>query len=75
MPCLLSDLPPYAGTWKHEENCLLSPVGDVEKLQRNLTTLLENVALRNRLIAGGRAVAEQYSMEAFFQRFDAELPI
>jgi hypothetical protein len=54
---------------------LLSPVGDIEKLQGNLTTLLENVALRNRLIAGGHSVAEQYSMDAFFQRFDAELPI
>jgi glycosyltransferase involved in cell wall biosynthesis len=75
VPCLLSDLPPYAGTWTHGENCLLSPVGDVEALQRNLTILLENSAMRNRVIAGGREVAEQYSMGAFFQRFDAEMPI
>jgi len=75
VPCLLSDLPPYAGTWKHEENCMLSPVGDVGQLQRNLTTLLENAEMRNRVIAGGLAVAEQYSMEAFFQRFDAEMPV
>jgi len=75
VPCLLSDLPPYAGTWMHENNCLLSPIGDVEKLRGNLTTLLENVAIRNRVIASGRKVAEQYSMEDFFQRFDAELPI
>jgi glycosyltransferase involved in cell wall biosynthesis len=75
VPCLLSDLPPYAGTWKHEENCLLSPVGDVATLQLNLTTLLENASMRNRVIAGGRRVVEDYSMEAFFLRFDAELPI
>jgi glycosyltransferase involved in cell wall biosynthesis len=74
VPCLLSDLPPYDGTWKHEENCLLNHIGDIEKLQDNLTTLLENLAMRNRVIAGGRTVVEQYSMREFFQRFDAELP-
>ena len=25
VPCALTDLPPYAGTWKHGENCLLRP--------------------------------------------------
>jgi hypothetical protein len=31
--------------------------------------------MRSRVIAGGREVAEQYSMGAFFQRFDGEMPI
>ena len=75
VPCLLSDLPPYAGTWKHGHNCLLSPVGDVGKLQGNLTTLLGDSATRHRVIAGGREVAEQFSMAAFLQRFDAEMPV
>jgi glycosyltransferase involved in cell wall biosynthesis len=74
VPCLLSDLPPYGGTWKHGDNCLLSRVGDIAQLQRNLLAVLENTSVRNRVIAGGRDLAAEYSMATFFSRFDAEMP-
>lgn len=75
VPCMLSDLPPYVGTWKHGDNCLLSPVGDVAQLQRNLLAVLEDASIRNRVISGGRQLAAECSMATFFHRFDAEMPI
>jgi glycosyltransferase involved in cell wall biosynthesis len=75
VPCLLSELSPYRGTWKHGDNSLLSPVGDVAQLQRNLLAVLEDTSVRNHIIAGGRHLAAEYSMATFLQRFDAEMPI
>jgi len=74
IPCLLTDLPPYRGTWTHDDNSLLSPVGDVARLRENLRTLLTDSAVRERVVAGGRSLAEQHSIGAFFRRFDAEMP-
>jgi len=74
IPCLLTDLPPYRGTWKHGENSLLSPVGDVSLLQWNLRTLLTDAAVRGCVVAGGHSLAKQHSIGAFFRRFDAEMP-
>jgi hypothetical protein len=68
-------LPPYAGTWKHGENCLLGPVGDASILRWNLLALLEDADLRNRVVAGARSVAERFSIASFHRRFTAEMPI
>ena len=75
VPCVLTDLPSYAGIWKHGENCLLGPVGDVTLLRWNLKTLLEDSAARKRVTAGAKAVVAQYPIETFFRRFDAELSL
>src|SRR5439155_15063008 len=68
VPCLLTDLPPYAGTWRHGENCLLSPVGDVSLLQWYLRASLEDMTVRNRVIAGAKSLADRSSIGAFFNR-------
>jgi glycosyltransferase involved in cell wall biosynthesis len=75
IPCVLTDLPPYSGTWKHGENCLLGPVGDVSILRWNLTALLEDAGVRSRVIAGGRSLSERFSIASFCHRFTAEMPI
>ncbi len=75
IPCLLTDLPPYRDTWKHGENSLLSPVGDVSLLQWNLRTLLTDSGVRDRVVAGGRKLAELHSIVSFLRRFDAEMPL
>jgi len=74
IPCVLTDLPPYLGTWKHGENCLLGPVGDASILRWNLKALLEDDVVRRRVAAGGRIVAQRYSIESFCDRFTAEMP-
>ncbi len=75
VPCVLSDLPTYAGTWKHGENCLLGPVGDISILRWNLKALLEDTAVRNRIIAGAKSLPERFSIASFCHRFTAEMPI
>jgi glycosyltransferase involved in cell wall biosynthesis len=75
VPCVLTDLPSYAGVWKHGENCLLSPVRDARLLRWNLKTLFEDSVARSRIVAGARNVVARYPIETFFRRFDAELPV
>lgn len=75
VPCLLSDLPAYTGTWKHGQNCLLHPVGDATMLRWNLRAALEDPGVRSKVIAGGTSLVDSFSIEAFYKRFDAELPV
>jgi glycosyltransferase involved in cell wall biosynthesis len=75
VPSALSDLPPYSGIWKHGENCLLHPVRDSSLLQWNLRALLDDVAVRTKVVAGARDLLYQFGINRFFRRFDAELPI
>jgi glycosyltransferase involved in cell wall biosynthesis len=75
IPCVLTDLPPYGGTWKHGENCLLGPVGDVSILRWNLKALLEDSVLRDRVATQARRVAERFSIASFYRRFTAEMPL
>ena len=74
VPCVLTDLPPYAGTWRHGENCLLHPVGDTALLRWNIQALLDDEAVRHNVVAGARALPQWFSIKAFHQRFDAEMP-
>ena len=75
VPCLLSDLAPYAGIWMHGTNCLLHPVGDVALLRWNLTALLDDADIRERIVGGARDMLDRFSIGSFVQRFTAEMPI
>jgi glycosyltransferase involved in cell wall biosynthesis len=75
IPCVLSDLPPYGGTWAHGVNCLLGPVGDASMLRWNLRALLEDETVRGQIIAGSRNLAKRFSIGTFLHRFTAEMPI
>lgn len=74
VPCILSDLPPYAGTWRHGVNCLLQPVGDATLLRWNLMALLDDSSIAARVTQGARVLLDRFSMPAFLQRFTAEMP-
>lgn len=69
-PMATSDLPTVQGFgWRHNESCLVHPVGDVEALAANLARLLDEPALGPRLAAKARVIAEAgYGLEAFRSR-------
>ena len=75
VPCALTDLPAYAGTWEHGLNCLMNPVGDVALLRWNLRTLLDDAEIRSRLVEGARRLLDRFSIISFVQRFTAEMPV
>lgn len=75
VPCLLTDLPPYAGIWSHGRNCLLHPVGDVALLRWNIAAALDDSAIRARIASGARELLDRFSIASFVQRFTAEMPI
>jgi len=60
VPVILSDLPCYAGIWRHGVNALLYPVGDVELLAWSLHILINSPGLRMRLAAAGRTLAARF---------------
>jgi glycosyltransferase involved in cell wall biosynthesis len=69
IPVILANLPVYQFVgWKHGENCLLYPVGDVSALVQCLRELRNNPSLRATLGARGKALAELYSGNLFLQR-------
>jgi glycosyltransferase involved in cell wall biosynthesis len=73
IPCALSDLQPYSGTWKHGVNCLLSPVGDPEMLRLNLSALLEGDRVSTSLVEKASALVHKHNITSFLQRFTAEV--
>ena len=75
VPCLLSDLAPYAGIWRHGANCLMHPVKDVALLQWNIRAALDDQQIRKTLVGGARALLPEFSINRFYRRFDAEMPI
>lgn len=74
IPCLLSALAPYRDTWRHGENCLLHPTGNVDLLAWNLRVVLEDNSVRRRLINSARETAKRFSMRVFENRFDSITP-
>jgi len=72
-PLVLSDLPSYRGIWRHDENCLLVPVGDVASLAGALSALLSDGGLRARLGTAARATSTEFTEAAFLARFNAML--
>lgn len=70
-PICASDLPPYAGIWRHGRNCLLHPVGDTDLLAVNLLLLLDRPTVRQRLVAEARRVAQRFVFARFAAEFTA----
>jgi glycosyltransferase involved in cell wall biosynthesis len=74
-PLVLTDLPSYSGIWRHGENCLLVPVGDIAAIAGALSALLASADLRHRLGTAARTTAGQFTEAAFLERFDAMLGV
>ena len=70
---VLTDLPVYRGVWRHGENALLHPVGDVSALAAAIDALAADPALRLRLAQAARATALQYTNARHFAAIDALL--
>jgi glycosyltransferase involved in cell wall biosynthesis len=69
IPVILTNLPTYQFVgWKHGENCLLYPVGDVASLAQCIRVLRNNAGLRAQLVARARALAELHNSNLFLER-------
>ncbi|MDO8212342.1 MSMEG_0565 family glycosyltransferase [Conexibacter sp. CPCC 206217] len=64
LPLVASDLDVFRSFLTDGVSALLTPTGDGEALGRALARVADEPLLRERLIAGGREVAAQYSWEA-----------
>jgi glycosyltransferase involved in cell wall biosynthesis len=73
LPVALSDLPCYAGIWKHGVNALLSPVGAVDVLAWNLKALMRDTGLADRLARAGYATAQRFTQERFLRGMSSVL--
>ncbi|HKF73860.1 MAG TPA: glycosyltransferase family 4 protein [Stellaceae bacterium] len=72
-PLVLTDFPPYRGIWRHRQNCLLVPVGDVGALAYSISALLTSPEMGMQLGRAARAMARRFGEAVFFARFDAML--
>jgi 1,2-diacylglycerol-3-alpha-glucose alpha-1,2-glucosyltransferase len=66
LPIIVRDIPTYEGWLHHEVNCLKAR--DDDGFQACLQRLLTDGALRDRLSAGARALAQQESIESLAAR-------
>ncbi|MEY2860975.1 MAG: hypothetical protein RL392_1433 [Pseudomonadota bacterium] len=73
LPVALSDLPCYAGIWKHGVNALLSPVGAIDVLAWNLKALMQDTGLADRLARAGYATAQRFTHERFLRGMSSVL--
>lgn len=64
LPVVASAIDVFLTFLAHGESALLSPPGDGAALGRSLTRVARDPALRERLVAGGRRVAEAYGWDA-----------
>jgi glycosyltransferase involved in cell wall biosynthesis len=74
IPCVLSDLAPYAGTWKHGVNCLLHPQADVPMLRWSLQTLLDDTKIVQSVAGCARDLPDRFRIGRFQRHFTAEMP-
>jgi glycosyltransferase involved in cell wall biosynthesis len=58
--CVLTDLGGVLDYARHEDNALLTPPGQAEAMAAAILRLLDDAALRNRLVAGGLKTVEAY---------------
>ncbi len=70
-PVVCSDLHGFRCVVSHEQEALLTPVGDVEQLARALVRVLTDDALRRRLGARGLERAQQFSWHIVAQQLVA----
>jgi phosphatidylinositol alpha-mannosyltransferase len=59
----------YANVARADRDALLVPPGDVGALQQALRRVLDDPALRERLVTEGRARAEEFSMARLAERY------
>jgi len=64
-----SDIDGYRTVARQGLEAVLVPPNDPEALRGALRQVLDDAALRERLVAGGRARAEEFSMESLARRF------
>ena len=69
LPVIASDTGGYRDFVTHEQTGLLVPPGDVEALAAAITRLADDSALRSRLGAKARDVAEQFDERVVLERF------
>jgi phosphatidylinositol alpha-mannosyltransferase len=68
-PIVASAIEGYQNVARPGKDALLVPPGDVGALRDALRRLLDDSALRDRLVASGRERAEQFSMRRLAQRY------
>jgi phosphatidyl-myo-inositol alpha-mannosyltransferase len=68
-PIVASGIDGYQNVARADEDALLVPPGDVGALRAALRRLLDDPALRARLVGSGRERAEQFSMRRLAQRY------
>lgn len=68
-PIVASAIEGYENVARPGQDALLVPPGDVEALRGALRRLLDDPALRERLVASGHQRAEQFSMRRLAQRY------
>jgi len=68
-PIVASEIEGYQNVARRGEDALLVPPGDVTALRDALRRVLDDPALRARLVASGRERAEQFSMRRLAERY------
>ncbi len=68
-PVVASAIEGYANVARADVDALLVPAGDVAALQHALRRVFDDPALRDRLVASGRARAEEFSMARLAERY------
>jgi glycosyltransferase involved in cell wall biosynthesis len=72
LPVILADLPAYHQVgWKHQDNCLFFPKGDLDGLKQCLTRVRNTPSIRKKMISGGRKLVKQYSTQKFLENSTA----
>ncbi len=69
VPIVASDLPGYRNVARPDEHALLVPPGNPVALAAALTRILDDGALRRRLVDAGDARAEAFSMHSLAERY------
>jgi glycosyltransferase involved in cell wall biosynthesis len=65
VPVVVSDVPGLGSTVRGDSDALLFKTGDASALAACIRRLVADSALRDRLVAGGRANSARYTMDAF----------
>ena len=68
-PIVASDLPGYRNVARPDTHALLVPPGEPQALATALTRVLEDGALRRRLVEAGDARANEFSMDRLAERY------
>ena len=73
IPSVLSDLAGHEGVWRHGQNCLMHPVGDIVLLGHMLRVLASDAALRRRLGTAAKMTARRFRSDLMMARLDLAL--